>query len=109
MQYYGPYIDLSGEMFYLPKEWRQSLSGHGKSKAAIRCWQESKINYSFDDEMNGTQLIRNLNWLGRTNDLLEMNVSDDEEDSDNDVKKKPNLYSSGKRTTSNTMDERELR
>ena len=57
--------------------------------------------------MNGTQLIRNLNWLGRTNDLLEMNVSDEEED--NDVKKKPNLYGSGKPKTSNAMDECELR
>ena len=40
-----------------------------------------------------------------------MNVSDDEEkeDSDNDVKKKPNLCGSGKPTTSNAMDKRELR
>ena len=109
MRYYRPYIDSSGEKFYLPKKWRQSLSGHGKSKA-VKCWQESKINYSFDNEMNGTQLIRNLDWLGRTNYLLEMNVSDEEEeDSDNDVKKKPNLYGSGKPTTSNAMDKRELR
>ena len=85
-----PTLILWGK-FYLPKEWRrrrqeESLSGHGKSKAtkgSTTCWQESKINYSFDNEMNGTQLIRNLNWLGRTKDLLEMNVSDDEEE-DND-------------------------
>ena len=45
--------------------------------------------------MNGTQLISNLNWLGRTNELLEMNVSDDDGDDDNeeedDVKKKAKL------------------
>ena len=59
--------------------------------------------------MNGTQLIRNLNWLGRTDDLLDMNFSyDEEKDSDNNVTKKPNLYGSGKPTTSNAMDEREL-
>ena len=52
VRYYGPYIDSSGEKFYLPKEWRQSLSGRGKSKTATRHWQESKINYSLDDEMN---------------------------------------------------------
>ena len=37
--------------------------------------------------MNGTQLIRNLNWLGRTNKLLEMNVSDDDNEKEDDVKK----------------------
>ena len=90
-----PTLILRRKVFIYP-EWRQaeSLSGHGKSKAMkglTTCWQESKINYSFDDEMNGTQLIRNQNWLGRTNDLLEMNVSDEEEDSDNEdnVKKQP--------------------
>ena len=110
MQYYRPYIDSLGEKFYLPKEWRQgeSLSGRGKSKVKkgpTTHWQESKINYSFDDEINGIQLIRNLHWLGRTNNLLEMNVSDEEEEEDNDneddVRKKPNLYSSGVRKTNN--------
>ena len=69
IKYHGPYHDSSGEQFYLPKEWKKlTMIGHGQKteKRNHHHWQELKINYEFDyDEMNGTQLIRNLNWLGR--------------------------------------------
>ena len=72
INYHGPYIDASGERFFLPKEW---VVGGGKWKAS-------------DIEMNGTHLIRNLDWLGKTNELLSMEedmVADNgEEDSDDD-------------------------
>ena len=66
-------------------------------------WQESKINCEFDNEMNGTQLIRNLNWFGRTNDLIEkmeIKVNDsssmDEIDEDvNEERKKSKLLGRG--------------
>ena len=81
-------------------------------------WQNLKINYEFDnDEMNGTQLIRNLNCLGRTNDLIEKmeikendNSSVDEEV--NEERKKSKLLGRGcsslrrkLRDNSNTVDE----
>ena len=75
IRYYRPYVDSSGEKFYLPKEWKKdTMTGRGKrgkKKHMIDHWQESKINFVLDNEMNGTQLIKNLNWVGRTNDLIE--------------------------------------
>ena len=73
IKYHAPYHNSSGEQFYLPKEWKKStMIGHGRKKEKKHHWQELKISYEFDDdEMNGTQLIRNFSWLGRTNDLIE--------------------------------------
>ena len=34
-------------------------------------WKESLVNYNFNREINGTELIKNLNWLGRTNELMD--------------------------------------
>ena len=68
--------------------WKKGKRGHH--------WQESKIIYEFDNEMNGTQLIRNLNWLGRMNNLIEKmeieennssSVDEINEDEDEDRKK----------------------
>ena len=76
--YHGPYIDASGKRFCLPKEW---VVGGGK-------WKASDIEFSFDKEMNGTHFIRNLDWLGKTNELLSMEedmVDDGEEDSDDEM------------------------
>ena len=78
MNYYGPYINASGERFFLPKEW---VVGSGK-------WKVSDVEFLFDNEMNGTHLIRNLDWRGKTNELLsleeDMVVDSGEEDSDDD-------------------------
>ena len=68
VRYHGPYIDLSGERFFLPCKWRKQLGDDNKN-----CWKECNINYSFDkDEMNGTRLIQNLKWLGKSNELIDL-------------------------------------
>ena len=74
VNYHGPYINASGERFFLPKEW---VVGGGK-------WKALDIEFLFDNEMNGTHLIRNLDWLGKTNKLLSMEVDNGEEGSDDD-------------------------
>ena len=61
INYRGPYIDSTGEKFFLPKEWVQKSDGHlngAAKKLPRRQWKELSINYSFDDEMSGTQLIK---------------------------------------------------
>ena len=49
IRYYRPYVDSSGEKFYLPKEWKKdTMIGHGKKgkkKHMIDHWQELKINF----------------------------------------------------------------
>ena len=45
------------------------------------------MDYIFDNEMSGTSLIKRLNWIGRTNDLMNKFSSmqnDDDDDDDND-------------------------
>ena len=126
IKYYRPYHDSSGEQFYLPKEWKKStMIGRGRKKEKRdHHWQESKINYEFDNEMNGTQLIRNLNWLGRTNDLIEKmeteennssSVDEINEDEDEE-RKKSKLLGHGSsslrrksRDNNGTVDERDLK
>ena len=62
VQYHGPYMDASGEQFYLPKKWHQ----FGDDQ-----WKECDVNYSFKkNEMNGRDLIRNLRWLGNSGSLI---------------------------------------
>ena len=57
-------------------------------------WQESRIQYDFDKEMNGMKLIRDLNSLGQTNDFINKIwtptiVNDDDENcSSSDNKRK---------------------
>ena len=64
--YHGPYIDTSGEHFYLPRKWHCNDSKKNN-------WNECEMNYSFDkDKMNGTQLIKNLCWLGKSNELMDL-------------------------------------
>ena len=80
---HGLYMDASGERFYFPKTWQLSGDGAGK-------WQECGVDYLFNkDEINGTNLIRNLCWLGCSNQVLnlansddQMNDSDDEDNND---------------------------
>ena len=88
MKYHGPYHDSSGEQFYLPKEWKKStmvVVGKRRKKSIIGKNRRSTTNLM-------TQLIRNLNWLGRTNDLfkkIEIEENDsssvDEIDEDEEV------------------------
>ena len=97
--------------------WKKGKRGHH--------WQESKISYEFDNEMNGTQLIRNFNWLGRMNNLIEKmeikennssSVDEINEDEDEDRKKRKLLAcgSSSLRkklrdNNNGAVDERDLR
>ena len=81
IRYHGPYRDLSGEQFFLPREWKKTTTVIGGGSKGRRkkssndhhrgVWKESLVNYNFDKEMNGTELIKNLNWLGRTNKLMD--------------------------------------
>ena len=63
-------MDASGEEFYLPRKWH-----HGGNN-----WQECNVNYEFKkDEMCGTDLIKNLCWSGKSNQLMKL-VNDDSSD-----------------------------
>ena len=80
VRYHGPYVDASGEQFYLPKKWHR----FGDDQ-----WKECDVNYSFKkNEMNGGDLIRNLRWLGNSGRLIsklmneETPCNDDSNDDD---------------------------
>ena len=88
VRYHGPYVDASGEQFYLPKKWHR----FGDAQ-----WKECDVNYSFKkNEMNGRDLIRNLRWLGNSGSLIlklmnqesgnrpPQQCNDDSEDNDDD-------------------------
>ena len=65
VNYHGPYVDSSGEKFYLPRKWTlcPTTSDDGKTQ---RRYKECGINYSFKpDEMKGGDLMKNLWWLGQ--------------------------------------------
>ena len=48
IHYHSPYVDASGERFYLPRKWHWNDSKKNN-------WNECDVDYSFDeDEMNGT-------------------------------------------------------
>ena len=73
-QDHGPYVDASGKKFYLPRKWR-----HGGNNC-----QECDVNYEFKkDEMCGTDLIKNLCWLGKYNQLMKL-VNDDSDEFEHD-------------------------
>ena len=82
VHYYGPYIDASGEYFYLPKKWCRGEKDD---------WHECNIDYTFKkDEMNSTDLMRNLCWLGQLNQVLSLanddsEVENDIDDNDSDI------------------------
>ena len=64
IRYCGPFSNSSGDKFFLPREWHKTpILGHGKKKKGGNEWQESKVNYVFDNEMSGTRLIKKLNWI----------------------------------------------
>ena len=83
VRYHGPYVDASGEQFYLPKKWHR----FGDDQ-----WKECDVNYSFKkNEMNGGDLIRNLHWLGNSGRLIsklmneETPCNDDSNDDDDEA------------------------
>ena len=60
VNYHGPYMDSSGEKFYLPQKWTlcpmTSASDDGKTQCR---YKECSINYSFKpDEMKGGDLMK---------------------------------------------------
>ena len=82
VRYHGPYVDSSGEHFYLPKKWWRRGREKGNNE-----WHECNFDYVFKKyKMNGTDLIRNLCWLGQSNKIMKLasNNSDDDS-SDHDV------------------------
>ena len=89
VNYHGPYVDSSGEKFYLPRKWTlcPTTSDDGKTQ---RRYKECGINYSFKpDEMKGGDLMKNLRWLGqfgRLRTLLDRGDADEVNDEcgDND-------------------------
>ena len=69
-RYHRPYVDASGEKFCLARKWCHDNGN----------WQECEVNYEFKkDEMCGTDLIKNLHWLGKSNQLMKL-VNDDSSD-----------------------------
>ena len=94
INYHGPYMDSSGEKFYLPQKWTlcPTTSSDGKTR---RRYKECGINYSFKpNEMKSGDLMKNLQWLGQfgcLRTLLDrdgsdegMVVNDDDECDNND-------------------------
>ena len=83
INYHGPYVDSSGEKFYLPRKW--TLCPMTDGKTTQRRYKECGINYSFKpNEMKGSDLMRNLQWLGQFSCLRTLLDDDDEVNDDND-------------------------
>ena len=83
VNYHGPYMDSSGEKFYLPRKW--TLCPTMTDGKATQCrYKECGINYSFKpNEMKGSDLMRNLQWLGQFGRLRTLLDDDDDEVNDN--------------------------
>ena len=66
VNYHSPYMDSSGEKYYLPQKWTlcpTTSSSNGKTRCR---YKECSINYSFKpNEMKGGDLMKNLQWLGQ--------------------------------------------
>ena len=84
VNYHGPYVDSSGEKFYLPRKWTLCPMTSSNGKTTQCQYKECSINYSFKpDEMKGGDLMKNLQWLGqfgRLRTLLDDEVNDDNDD-----------------------------
>ena len=80
VNYHGPYVDSSGEKFYLPRKWTLCPMTSSDGKMQHR-YKECSINYSFKlDEMKGGDLMKNLWWLhqfGCLRTLLDRDSSDE--------------------------------
>ena len=91
VNYHGPYVDSSGEKFYLPRKWTLCpTSSSSDGKTMQRRYKECSINYSFKpNEMKGGDLMKTLRWFGqfgRLRTLLDRDdeVNDECGDNDND-------------------------
>ena len=88
VNYHGPYVDSSGEKFYLPRKWTLCPTTSDDGKTTQRRYKECSVNYSFKpDEMKGGDLMKNLPWLGqfgRLRTLLDDEVNDDNNNDDDD-------------------------
>ena len=88
INYHSPYMDSSGEKFYLPQKWTLCPTASDDGKTQCR-YKECGINYSFKpDEMKGGDLTKNLRWLGqfgRLRTLLDRDADEvNDECGDND-------------------------
>ena len=95
VRYHSPYVDTSGEQFYLPKKWHR----FGDDQ-----WKECDVNYSFKkNEMNGGDLIRNLRWLGNSGSLISKLMNEEtpcnDDSSDDDIEADDGLIGHGPRET----------
>ena len=96
INYHSPYVDSSGEKFYLPRKWTLCPTTNGKTTQ--RRYKECVINYSFKpDEMKGSDLMRNLQWLGQFGRLRTLLDDDDEvnDDDDKDAEEQSDLIGGG--------------
>ena len=85
VNYHGPYVDSSGEKFYLPRKWTLCPTTSSDGKTTQCRYKECSINYSFKpDEMKGSDLMKNLQWLGQFGHLRTLLDRDDEVNDDND-------------------------
>ena len=98
INYHGPYVDSSGEKFYLPRKWTLCPTTSDNGKTTQRRYKECGINYSFN-EMKGSDLMKNLQWLGqfgRLRTLLDDEVNDDNDDDNNeDAEEQSDLIGGG--------------
>ena len=80
MKYHGPYSDSSGERFYLPRKWELSPD----ATPMVDVIKSATLAILFKQgEMKGSDLIRNLHWLGQSGGLMTL-MDESELNSDND-------------------------
>ena len=62
INYHGPYVDSSGEKFYLPRKWTLCPTTSASDDGKTQCrYKECSINYSFKpNEMKGSDLMKDL-------------------------------------------------
>ena len=98
VNYHGPYVDSSGEKFYLPRKWTLCPTTSDDGKTTQRRYKECGINYSFKpNKMKGGDLMKNLQWLGQfghLRTLLDDEVNDDD-DNDEDAEEQSDLIGGG--------------
>ena len=101
IRYHGLYVDASGEHFYLPRKWHCNDSKKNN-------WNKCDVDYCFDEnEMNGTQLIKNLRWLGKSNKLMDLIRSI--QDHDDEIVGGSGVKTKKKSHQSDDFDDRTLR
>ena len=98
INYHSPYMDSSGEKFYLPRKWTLHPTTSDDGKMTQCQYKECGINYSFKpDEMKGGDLMKNLQWLGQFGHLRTLldDEVDDDNDNDEDAEEQSDLIGGG--------------